>query len=454
MKRILALICVLACLCALCLPAAAFGSITVKVKAPDSWSEVYLYMWDSLGEGDEKPCNAPWPGVKLTNKSGGWYEVKVDGVYDSLIVSNGQGQTKDISVDALWDLWITVDAGFNFGVAYNEKDAGKVDFGPEFMAIVGQNITGVSAWNPGDEAGRMTEVEDLVYEITIGLAAGTKMDFKFAGNGTWDLPFNMGAANSGEKFELKKTYELTENGQDMSFTASEDMGLKVTLDLNGMANGGKATFKLEKVGNVEIPEPPAPVEKNYFVAGEGTLCGSEWNCADEANKMSKVSDGVYSLTFANVAAGSYKLKVTDGSWSNCWGDANSGDPDGNFIVNVETAGDVIVTFNENNQTVSVEVKAGAPEVTEPSVEPSEPEASEPEASEPSVAPSQPEASEPDDAGSEPGASEPTTAPSVPAQTEAGEDTTTQGKALLILLAVLGVVIILAVVLSIPKKKLK
>lgn len=276
MKRFLALFCILACLCALCLPAAAAIDYTIRVKAPSSMKEVYLYMWNSM---DESQKNAEWPGVKLTKKVDGWYEVKMSNdFYDRVIISNGVGgpgtQTKDIEVDALYDLWITVDASYNYGVAYSEKEAGKVEFaGPDYMSIVGMNIPGVADWSTNDPNGVMEEVKNLVYEKTIGLAKGTTMTFKFTGNGTWDLPYNMGGNVAGEQIPLNKSRDLVENGQDMTFTATKDMGLKITLNLTGMANGGKATFKLEEVDGVDIPEPPAPVEKDYFVAGEAGLCG-------------------------------------------------------------------------------------------------------------------------------------------------------------------------------------
>ena len=58
---------------------------------------------------------------------------------------------------------------------------------------------------------------------------------------------------------------------------------------------------------------------SYYVAGVGAQCGSEWNPGDEANKMTLDSDGLYKKTYENVPAGSYEFKVTDGTWSNCWG---------------------------------------------------------------------------------------------------------------------------------------
>lgn len=421
MKRFLALLCILACLCALCLPAAAATDFTIRVKAPSSMKEVYLYMWNSM----DMTTNADWPGVKLSKKVDGWYEVKLSDVfYDRVIINNGVGgtgaQTKDIEVDALYDLWITVDASYNYGVAYTEEEAGKVEFaGPDFMSIVGMNIPGVADWSTEDANGRMEEVKKLVYEKTIGLAKGTTMTFKFTGNGTWDLPYNMGGSVAGEQIPLNKSRDLVENGQDMTFTATKDMGLKITLDLTGMANGGKATFKLEEVSGVDIPDPPAPVEKDYFVAGEAGLCGSEWNNADEANKLVFNGDGTYTLTLPNITAGTYKFKVTDGTWDNCWGDPNSGDVDGNYVLTLEENGNVVITFDESTKTITTQVTE--PEATEPSTEATEPSVpSEPEtepSTEPSVAPSVPESSEPDSGATEPSVTEPSVEPSEPEETQ-------------------------------------
>ena len=63
---------------------------------------------------------------------------------------------------------------------------------------------------------------------------------------------------------------------------------------------------------------------DYYVAGESTLCGDHWLANSPANGMTdEDGDGVYTITYKNVAAGSYQLKVTDGSWGSSWG-ANGG----------------------------------------------------------------------------------------------------------------------------------
>ena len=100
-------------------------------------------------------------------------------------------------------------------------------------------------------------------------------------------------------------------------------------------------------GNTNEPAPTG----NYYVAGVGALCGSEWKENDPANKMT-YADGVYSITYKNVAAGKYSLKVTDGTWTNSWG--GNGE-NGNFDFEVKEAGDITVQFNANNKQVSIVV---------------------------------------------------------------------------------------------------
>ena len=146
------------------------------------------------------------------------------------------------------------------------------------------------------------------------------------------------------------------------------------------------------IGNAAWAEYGSKVEvvEKYYVAGEEALCGSNWDPADANNLMTEGADGIWTKSYENVAAGTYKLKVTDGTWNNTWGDPESGDPDGNYVLTLESASDITVTFDSVNGAMSVSVEAGDAPVDP---QPSEPEASEPEASEPEA--SEPEASEPE-----------------------------------------------------------
>ena len=112
-------------------------------------------------------------------------------------------------------------------------------------------------------------------------------------------------------------------------------------------DGGNTTEQPEQ------PEQPAEITA-YYVAGTGALCNNvEWDPAAAENAMTKGEDGIWTITYANVPAGEHKLKVTGGSWDNCWGAISGGDADGNIVFTLEEAAEVVVKFNPANSKVTV-----------------------------------------------------------------------------------------------------
>ena len=124
-------------------------------------------------------------------------------------------------------------------------------------------------------------------------------------------------------------------------------------------------------GGMGETEPTTASPIQYSVAGESALCGSNWNPDDINNMMlDEDNDGVYSITYKNVAAGTYQFKVTDGSWNKSWGKPNSTD---NYVLTLEaTAETVEICFDTATELIEVVIDGEDP--TEPSTEPStEPE---------------------------------------------------------------------------------
>ena len=137
-----------------------------------------------------------------------------------------------------------------------------------------------------------------------------------------------------------------------------DLTKSAALITIGEAGGdGKHTYTISYDGGqtTEKPEDKPVVIDAYYVAGTKDLCnGKEWVVDAAENKMTKGDDGVWSITYTNVAAGEHKLKVTSGDWSKCWGAAEGGDADGNFVINVAEAGaEIVVKFNPANEKVSI-----------------------------------------------------------------------------------------------------
>ena len=102
----------------------------------------------------------------------------------------------------------------------------------------------------------------------------------------------------------------------------------------------------------------------YIVAGFGSLCGSDWNPSDRSNQMTdEDGDGIYTKTYENVAAGTYELKVTTGSWGQSWGDPDTG---ANYVLKIDNSGtDVTVGFDTAQEKIVIYLNGALPEPPAP-----------------------------------------------------------------------------------------
>ena len=84
----------------------------------------------------------------------------------------------------------------------------------------------------------------------------------------------------------------------------------------------------------------------------GTINGN-W---DTDTDMTKNSDGTYSATFENLAAGTYKFKVrVNHDWGENYGSGD--DSDGNTVINLDEASKVVITFNPDTKLISIAISA-------------------------------------------------------------------------------------------------
>ena len=183
----------------------------------------------------------------------------------------------------------------------------------------------MNGWTASD-AGKMTKNGD-VYTLVLSLDAGNYTFKTTDSNGAW-YPEGM--------------------GNDLSVYLVSACDVTFTFD----PATGETTATGSGIGE------PTPVVYDYYVAGSAGLCGVEWDCAAEANKMEQVGD-VYIKTYAGVIAGSYSLKVTNGSWDQSWGGLGE---NGNYDITVTTLSDVTVTFDGSNVSVDVVPVAYQPTV--------------------------------------------------------------------------------------------
>lgn len=134
------------------------------------------------------------------------------------------------------------------------------------LAVVGTGIPGIAEWDITDPAGDMTEVSEFVYTKTLYLTAGTEIRFKIAadnGMGGWNDAFNFGSAI----LTLGTVVEMENGGGtgDMSFKADKDTIFRITVNLNPLNEGGKATILIDydvELGPIVPIVPPTPGEED------------------------------------------------------------------------------------------------------------------------------------------------------------------------------------------------
>lgn len=117
----------------------------------------------------------------------------------------------------------------------------------------------------------------------------------------------------------------------------------------------------------------------YTVAGsnsnnDASIFGTAWDVSNTANGLAyDEATGNFVKVYENVPAGSYKFKVVEeNSWNVCYGDKNSGDPDGNALFTVANAGDTVtITFKSGTINVTVTTPETPADPVDPPVDPGE-----------------------------------------------------------------------------------
>jgi hypothetical protein len=326
MKKLLALVCVIALLGALCVPAmAAAARVPVAADVPDDWTTAYLYAWG----GSE---TMTWPGVPMT-KIDDWFVAYMNDDNANLIINNGSGsQTADLAIDPGLPVCVMADRIDNASVEFElpievptEDKMPKPETDKIYAFVpAGWTTVNLYAWTAdasGSNAGwpgvPMTQGDNGLWvgELTPGYANIIVND---GGAQTVDLPYNGGNA------WVLLTAEGTEGGKFKASVLYEDPG----------------AYEHPDPSKVVITTGPIPTSDVWYVAG--TMNG--WNNCDSAYEMLPNGDGTFSFTLS-LTAGDHALKVTNGTWDVCFG--KEGGTDGNYEFGMSADGDAIVTYDGN-----------------------------------------------------------------------------------------------------------
>ena len=191
-----------------------------------------------------------------------------------------------------------------------------------------------AAWDQTSTATDMQQGADGLYtwkKDGVELAANTKIEFKVVVDHSWGQAYP--ASNKVVTIPEDGTYDLT-----FAFDATSK----------------EVNCNYEKKGEANI-------EAFYILAGSSDeLFGTTWDAANEANKMEKTSDGVYSKTYTGVVlpAGEIEWKVVQNG--STWIPEGEGN---NNVLTIPETGSYDVTFTysiaTDEMTANAEFKGSA-----------------------------------------------------------------------------------------------
>lgn len=338
MKKIFTLIAVLAC--------------ALGVQAQDTWTiagekAIVGASWDPTDATNDMTSN---DGVNFTLvKTGMMVKGKAEGGYGFKVVKNhawdeaygADGGSDNAQLTITEDGEYTITFTFNSETHIPSAEATKTgDYvaptTEQTWTVAGSTALCGTSWDPSNTANDMTSTDGVNYTLVkedVVIEAGVAVQFKVCADHAWD------EAYPSDNYE---------------FTVNETGKYKVTIKFN--KDSKEVSHEAVKTGDAEL------TEKTWTIAGQAAILGSDWNKDDESNDMTDMQDGTFQLVkkAVTVDAGSYTYKVlANHSWDENYGDPNSGDKDGNALLEIEAAGTYDITFVFNPESKELYATADA-----------------------------------------------------------------------------------------------
>lgn len=287
-------------------------------------------------------CGSEWNGTDPANlmsdeDGDGIYTITYYGVpagyYEFKVVENGENWYGDsnwnnvvLNLGAECDVTISFDTA-TCTVSTAVSGGEVVDDGTKYIVAGVSELCG-SYWDPSDAANLMSDEDgDGVYTITYCGVEPGNYEYKVVANlpdGTLSWLCNDGWSN--EVVSVEETCDVT-----------------ICYD--------KLTGRISAVGSGVNTEKTIA---NCILAGQAALCGSDWDVSDLNNEMlDEDGDGIYTITYYNVAPGWYEFKVVE-NLSNGTRNWLTNDPAGNNMhVNLTWYTHITVSYDSNTGDIIV-----------------------------------------------------------------------------------------------------
>ena len=162
------------------------------------------------------------------------------------------------------------------------------------------------------------------------------------------------------EFEVEEGYNIIFNNNKSGDEAKQTIDIEnITADVCYVLTG-------ETVNTSLVVAADNDCDDRFYIAGDEALTGDNWNTTAD-----RLENG--SITFTNIAANTYKFKITNGTWKWNIGGAKvdatacSGvtieetDKDGNVVFTIDEAKDITISYNKaTDKIVVTAVKYVAP----------------------------------------------------------------------------------------------
>ena len=220
---------------------------------------------------------------------------------------------------------------FKFISKLDPKDPSDVVPSDNTYTVAGTAGLCRTEWDVSNTENDMT-LENGVFVKTYDNVMSGEHEFKVALNHDWSVSY-------GNPDNSNIVINVPNDGTTVVITFNPAAGSITVKD--GEGNDLYATPSTPEIGN----------DATYTVAGTSGLCRTEWDVGNTANDMTLVN-GVYTITYENVAAGTHSFKVAvNHSWDHAYGDPNNSDYN-NIVINLSTASSVTITFDPSTATVT------------------------------------------------------------------------------------------------------
>ena len=239
----------------------------------------------------------------------------------------------------------TVTAEPDSALTYVKTDTESIDF-TGYSLIAPKTVTG-HEWLDGIEAAQAGEMTDE------------------DGDGRYEVRFTVSRYDEDENSNFDKTYgyKVIENAVDIGpnnyfllHDPSDDTINEIELTFIYNSVTGEASVKCDE--NPELVEN-APTVDNYGVLGSMSLTGLNWgkDSSDtevaDAGKMSVDENGIWSITFYDVEAGTHSFKVVGNCSFSSGIDYGAYDGSSNYEVTTNAIADITIEFNEESKSITV-----------------------------------------------------------------------------------------------------